>query len=255
MHNVKSTAALALAAAAGIAGAACAQPRSTLSLEQRVRIDSPYVIKADPEEAAYVSRVAQKAIEENCAQCHGPKLQGKTGVPNLMDYEWIWAITFEETNDVGPIMDIEQTIRYGIRNQDCSEAVQKQAHYGKCADTRYSEMPGFVALGALTEDQVDDLTEYVLDLGGRSTDAAAAARGKMLFSNCVECHGEDGRGNKFYGGPDLTDDVWLYGGDRTTIAESIRNGRAGMCPAFVYRLDETTIRAIAIYIWQTIQYG
>ena len=118
-----------------------------------------------------------------------------------------------------------------MRSQDCP-AVTAQAQYGDCPDTRYSEMPGFAAQGTLTEEQIRDVTEHVLMLSGQDAEGAAAARGEAVFSQCTECHGADGRGFKPYGGPDLTDDLWLYGGERGAIAASIAAGRMGRCPSW-----------------------
>jgi cytochrome c oxidase cbb3-type subunit 3 len=173
-------------------------------------------------------------------------------VPDLVDYEFIWGVTGEETSDVGPVAALEQTIRYGVRNQDCP-VVHDQALYGDCPDTRYSEMPAFATNGTLTVEQIHDLTDYVLSLSGQDADAAAAERGKKGFGQCVECHGAEGLGYKPYGGPDLTDDVWLYGGDRGTITASIAAGRRGRCPAWVDKLDAATIKALAVYLWRKVQ--
>jgi cytochrome c oxidase cbb3-type subunit III len=69
----------------------------------------------------------------------------------------------------------------------------------------------------------------------------------------VECHGPEGRGYKPYGGPDLTDDIWIYGGDRGAITASIAAGRMGRCPAWVDKLDAPTIKSLAVYIWRRVQ--
>ena len=138
-------------------------------MAERVVIDSPYAIRVDPEASAFVTANAEKAVKQHCAACHGADLRGKLGVPNLIDYEFMWGITFEEASDVGPVSSLEQTIRYGIRNQDCP-AVTALAQYGDCPDTRYSEMPGFLAQGTLTADQIRDLTEYVVKLSGREAE-------------------------------------------------------------------------------------
>jgi cytochrome c oxidase cbb3-type subunit 3 len=240
--------------------AACARepPESTPPLPpgvaERVVLASPYAIAADAEAAQFVQTTAEKAIADHCAACHGADLQGKPGVPNLVDYDWLWGITLEETNDVAPVMEIEQTIRHGVRNDDCP-AVAAQARYGSCPDTRYSEMPGYGTLGAFTTEQIADLTEYTLSLAGGSADAEAAARGQALAAVCTECHGPDGTGYKPYGGPDLTDDVWLYGGDRATVADVITVGRLGKCPAWAGTLDAATIKSLAVYIWKKVQEG
>jgi cytochrome c oxidase cbb3-type subunit 3 len=222
------------------------------SVAERVVIGSPYAIKADAQADAFVTATAEKAIAEHCSSCHGADLRGKTGVPDLTDFEFIWGITGEETSDVGPVAALEQTIRYGVRNQDCP-AVHDQALYGDCPDTRYSEMPAFATLGSLTGEQIRDMTEYVLSLSSKEADAAAAERGKKEFGQCVECHGPEGMGYRPYGGPDLTDDVWIYGGDRGAITASIAAGRMGRCPAWVNKLDAATIKSLAVYIWRKVQ--
>lgn len=236
-------------AALAVGGPAHAQPKPARSLPERVAVDSPYAAMARDDEAAFVEATAKKAIAEHCTSCHGDDLRGKPGVPDLTDYEFIWGITLEDTNDVGPVRQLEQTILYGIRNQDCP-GLRNLAAYGDCPDTRYSEMPAFGDQGLLTKDEIHDLVEYVLSLSGQPADAAAAARAKENFDDdCTECHGADGKGYKVFGGPDLTDKVWLYGGDRATLTESLTKGRLGRCPAWVDRLDEATIKSIAIYLW------
>lgn len=236
---------------AAVALAALAQPAQQRSVAERVVAGSPYAIKADAEAAAFVTATAEKAIAANCAGCHGADLTGKPGVPNLVDYEFIWGITGEETSDVGPVAELEQTIRYGVRNQDCP-AVTAMAQYGDCPDTRYSEMPGYGAADMLNGAQIRDVAEYVLALSRQEHDAAAASRGEAEFGVCTECHGPEGAGYKPYGGPDLTDDVWIYGGDRAAIIASIAAGRMGRCPAWADKLDAATIKAIAVHLWQKV---
>lgn len=239
----------ALAAALAAHSGASAQSQAHRSVAERVAVDSPYAAMHDAEEAAFVEAAAKKAIAEHCAACHGPNLEGRPGVPDLTDYDFLWGITLEETNDVGPVMELERTILYGIRNQDCP-GLENLAAYGDCPDTRYSEMPAFAEEGALSEDEIREVVEYVLSLSGRPADAEAAARGKVTFDDdCTECHGDDGRGYKVFGGPNLTDGIWLYGGDRAALTESIEKGRLGRCPAWVNKLDEATIKSLAIYIW------
>jgi cytochrome c oxidase cbb3-type subunit 3 len=248
-HLLRSTPLAGLAAFLAVSPAA-PQTRAP-NVAERVVSGSPYAIKVDAEADAFVTATAERAIAEHCAGCHGDDLTGKLGVPNLVDFEFLWGVTLEETNDVGPIAEIEQTIRYGVRNQDCP-AVTALAQYGDCPDTRYSEMPGYAALGTLTAEQIRDLTDYTLSLGGAEHDAAAAARGKAAFGVCTECHGPEGAGYKPYGGPDLTDDVWLYGGDRGAVTASIAAGRMGRCPAWVNKLDAATIKSLAVYIWRKV---
>jgi len=214
---------------------------------ERVINASPYVIAADESLGDFVRTTAEAAIGEHCASCHGADLTGEPGVPNLVDYDWLWGVTGMETNDVAPVMAIQQTILYGVRNRDCPE---DQMSYGACSDTRYSEMPGYGQLG-FTEDQVNDLVEWVVDLSGGEADAAAVERAQATSGICAECHGADSYGYVPYGGPGLRDDIWLYGGDRDTIYDVIFNGRLGVCPPWAETLDAATVKSLAVYIWNT----
>jgi cytochrome c oxidase cbb3-type subunit 3 len=216
---------------------------------QRVLNASPYQIAADTELAQFVETTGAAAVEMHCVECHGADLTGKPGVPNLVDYDWLWGITFEETNDVGPVMEIQQTLLYGVRNTDCPE-IEAQSYYGGCADTRYSEMPGYQAIGTFNEQQVGDLTEWTLSLSGADADAAAVERAQPLTAVCAECHGPTSEGYKPYGGPNLTDDISLYGNDRATIRDVIANGRLGKCPPWGRTLDAATVKALAVYLWR-----
>ncbi|MEM7193096.1 MAG: c-type cytochrome, partial [Pseudomonadota bacterium] len=98
-------------------------------------------------------------------------------------------------------------------------------------------------------DQISDTADYVLSLSGNAEDDAAIARGQEIFAtSCAACHGADGAGNQALGAPNLTDELWLYGGDKVSIMESIANSRAGMMPAWDQRLDPATIKELAIYV-------
>jgi cytochrome c oxidase cbb3-type subunit III len=183
-------------------------------------------IKADAELFNFALAGGQAAFGDNCAPCHGRGAQGGFGYPNLRDDAWLWG---------GSLDAIHQTIRHGIRADD--------------DNTRMSMMPAFGKLGMLNREQVSDTAEYVLSLSGNESDAQAAARGKEIFAtNCVACHGPEGTGNQALGAPNLADELWLYGGDKETIVETITNSRAGMMPAWEERLDPATIKELAIYV-------
>ena len=80
-------------------------------------------------------------------------------------------------------------------------------------------------------------------------DAAAIERGKALFvEQCAACHGEQGKGTQEMGAPHLTDGIWLYGGQKADIEETIRTGRGGVMPAWDGKLDPVTIKMLAIYV-------
>ena len=84
-----------------------------------------------------------------------------------------------------------------------------------------------------------------LDIPALSQNAKAMETAERLFlNNCSTCHGSSAQGAK--GFPNLTDNDWLYGGDPTTIAHSITNGRAGVMPNLA--LDESKVAVLAHYI-------
>lgn len=71
---------------------------------------------------------------------------------------------------------------------------------------------------------------------------------ELFAQNCAACHGPDGKGNRQFGAPNLTDAIWLYGGDEATIRETLTNGRGGVMPHWGGRLDPATIKMLAAYV-------
>lgn len=167
------------------------------------------------------------AFKVHCVQCHGSGASGAKGYPNLNDDDWLWG---------GDLATIEKTISDGIR---------QPAHDA----TRMSQMPAFGRDGILQPAQIEDVTSYVRTLSGQEKTSGSSARGQALFlANCAVCHGPDGKGSRMVGAPNLTDAIWLYGGDRATIAQTITNSRYGVMPAWSLHLDKVTIRMLAAYV-------
>lgn len=110
-------------------------------------------------------------------------------------------------------------------------------------------MPGWKA--ALGGDQgVEQMATYVLSLSGRKVDEAKAAAGKEKFGMfCIGCHGPEGKGNQQLGAPNLTDDIWLYGGSEQAVTATIANGRNGVMPAHEEFLGEAKVHLLAAYIY------
>lgn len=230
-----------------LAGAefALAQPE----LDARLLVASPLTIENEPALLARMTALAEPAYATHCAACHGADFKGREGVPDLSDYDWLWGITGSEPTASEPVFEIMQTILYGVRDRNCSEDVKR---YGACPDTRYSEMPAYSELG-FTPAQIDDLVQYVLMLSGADFDAAAVERAQGDSGLCAECHGPEGYGYKPFGGPDLTDSVWLYGGTQEQIRASIAAGRLGTCPPWAGTLDAVTIKALAVLLYRKSQ--
>lgn len=194
-------------------------------------------ISENPELLGYAINAGSSIFAANCSQCHG---QGAAGVqaggyPNLLDDDWLWG---------GEIEEIAYTITHGIRNE-------------QSFDSRYSQMTAFGTDGILNDDEIDAVTQHVLAISGQEHDAALAEVGSGLFyDNCAACHGDNGEGMVSLGAPNLSDAIWLYGGDEETIRESIYFARFGVMPAWSeeYRaaggLSASEINAVATYVHQ-----
>ena len=184
-------------------------------------------IEKDPALLALARARGKTVFADNCAPCHGGGGAGARGYPNLNDDDWLWG---------GSLDQIMQTIQFGARS----------GH----AKTHEGQMLAFGRDGVLKKDEIVTVANYVRSLSGLSTmpkfDPAA---GKKIFTeNCTSCHGDSGKGNPELGAPNLTDQIWLYGSDEETLVETITNGRAGVMPAWVGRLDPVTVKALAVYV-------
>jgi cytochrome c oxidase cbb3-type subunit 3 len=107
------------------------------------------------------------------------------------------------------------------------------------------------ALGG--DEGVDNMVKYVKSLSGGEADAAAMSAQPMFVALCSACHGVDGTGNKVFGAPNLTDDIWLYGGSDEMIRETILNGRNGVMPAHGDLLGENRTKILAAYVYSLSQ--
>lgn len=184
-------------------------------------------IAANPQLLDFSRAVGRVAFADNCAPCHGAGGGGAKGYPNLNDDEWLWG---------GKLADIEQTIRHGARAGDDKG--------------RQGNMPAFGRDGILKPNEVSAAADFVRSLSGLATEPGAdLALGKKMFAdNCAVCHGEDGKGNRELGAPNLTDKIWLYGSDKQTIVAGVQNGRGGVMPNWGGRLPEPTIKALTVYV-------
>ncbi|MGB7243179.1 MAG: cytochrome-c oxidase, cbb3-type subunit III [Sulfitobacter sp.] len=161
----------------------------------------------------------------NCSQCHGSGAAGAVGYPNLLDDDWLWG---------GSIEQIAYTINHGIRNETDDDA-------------HYSQMPAFSEL--LEPEEIEAGVNYLLKLSGQDHDAASAETGKVLYAEqCAACHGETGLGDIEQGAPNLSDAIWLYGGDAEALRETISNARFGVMPAWGQRLSQSDLNAVAAYV-------
>ena len=184
-------------------------------------------IRKDPELLAFAETGGRAVFNDNCVPCHRAGGAGAKGYPNLADDDWLWGGTLDA---------VQQTITHGIRNDD--------------PQSRQTNMPRFGADGILKRDQIEDVADYVLSLTGHKASAAAIERGRKVFAeNCVSCHSDDGKGKQDVGSKNLADDIWLYGGDRATIVETLTDARNGSMPAWGQRFDPTTIKMLTLYVY------
>ncbi len=185
-----------------------------------------------PDLVRFASAEARPLFQHDCAACHGRDMKGNKaiGAPDLTDRAWVYG--------KGSVFDIERTILYGIRSG------QKRGH-------DVTEMPAFGERGMLTPAQIDDVVQYLLAINHRPHDSSAALRGHDVFvgpASCNDCHAFDAKGDAYYGAPDLTDNVWIYGGDTQSLWNSIYYGRHGVMPGWRGKLSLEQIRALAVYI-------
>ena len=160
--------------------------------------------------------VGRHLFANNCAPCHGSDGHGNIGFPNLADHDWLYGGTPD---------DVETTIANGRNGVMIA----------------WKDVLGSAG--------VENVLAYVLSLSGRSLPTGDVAAGKALFtSNCIACHGEDGKGNQAIGAPNLTDQTWLYGGSVDAVRTSIANGRQGQMPAHLARLGEQRVKLLAAYV-------
>jgi cytochrome c oxidase cbb3-type subunit III len=210
------------AVAADLRQAAIAQAGSRQKIESMALSD----IRRDADLLRFATVAGNASFQTNCAPCHGRNAQGFVGYPSLNDDDWIWG---------GSVEEIHETILYGIRSSH--------------ARTRNGEMPRFGQDRLLADAEIDAVAEYVLWLSKKSTDPNAIERGSEVWkAQCADCHGADGRGKKQQGSLNLADEIWLYGGTKAAIVESIRTGRGGAMPAWIGRLDAVTLKSLALYV-------
>lgn len=170
-------------------------------------------IAANPEGNA----IGRRIYLNYCAVCHGSDARGSRGFPNLADGVWLYGGTPEK---------IKESILVG----------------------RNGNMPPMgAAVGG--DEGVRQVAAYVMSLSGRTVDPDLAAAGKAKFVVCAGCHGMDGKGNASLGAPNLTDNVWLYGGSPGLIEQSIREGRAGRMPSHKDFLGEDKSHIVAAYVY------
>lgn len=191
-------------------------------------------ILGDEDLREYATRGGLAAFNVNCSGCHGVGAGGQLGYfPNLADDDWLWG---------GDPDAIHQTILYGVRAEH--------------DESRFGEMPRYGVDEILTQAEIESVARYVMTLTDDAERAKlAGAPGSVIFAEqCSACHGENGEGVYDFGAPALNDFVWLYAGDGQGNADydklvaQIYNPRLGMMPSWTGRLNDETIKMLAVYV-------
>ncbi len=196
----------------------------------RIENESYDAILADEGLMRIVRSTGRQLFGDNCAACHGSDGRGRVNYPDLTDDDWLWG--------GGPEL-IEQTMRVGINTQH--------------PDSRIAQMPSFGRDEMLEREQVRSVAAYVYSLTNPDYSTPETLEritaGKEVFATtCAACHGEDAKGNRDVGAPNLTDAYWVYGSDMQTIIASVHGGRQGHMPTWDERLTGAEIRMLSLYV-------
>ena len=164
-------------------------------------------------------KIGSRLFSTYCTACHGSDAGGAVGkgYPNLTDNDWLWG---------GDPKTIETSI----------------------LDGRQAAMPAWQSV--IGTEGVFNVAEYVRSLSGHDVNAVVAEKGKAIYMvNCIACHGVDGKGNHLLGAPNLTDNIWLYGGSQKMIIETISKGRTGQMPSHKEFLGKAKAHLLAAYVY------
>jgi cytochrome c oxidase cbb3-type subunit 3 len=169
-------------------------------------------------------KMGGRLFASNCSVCHGSDAKGAYGFPNLTDNDWLYG---------GAPETIKTTIMEG----------------------RQAAMPAW--RDVLGEDGIRNVAGYVRSLSGRDVPEGISAdieQGQKIFAtNCVACHGPEGKGTQAMGAPDLTDNIWLYGSSFGQIQQTLRYGRNGRMPAQQEHLGNDKVHLLAAYVYSLSQ--
>jgi cytochrome c oxidase cbb3-type subunit 3 len=173
-------------------------------------------------------KMGSRLFASNCSVCHGSDAKGAYGFPNLTDKDWRWG-------------GEPETIKASIMNG------------------RHGVMPAWAEV--IGEQGVADVAAFVLtNLDGRSLPEGVKAdplKGKELFaSNCVACHGPEGKGTPAMGAPNLTHpQAFIYGSSFAQLQQTIRYGRQGQMPAQADIQGNDKVHLLAAYVYSLSQDG
>ena len=177
-------------------------------------------------------RIGGQLFSDYCANCHGEGGEGKMGVPNLRDKDWLRGVPNLSDKDwlrmeKGSPVQIRNVIANGIEN---------------------NIMPAFGK--TIGQSDISQITNYVLALSNKEVDIDKYETGKRVFVQyCIVCHGANGEGNPSLGAPNLTDNIWIYGGNFNSIKHSIQEGRQNSMPKFEGKIKDSEIHLLTAYVY------
>jgi cytochrome c oxidase cbb3-type subunit III len=208
-------------------------------LRTRLLLKDTEAIVKDRQLTDFAAAEARPLYAKHCAPCHGADMKGnpKLGAPNLIDRVWLFGD--------GSVFDIERTVLYGVRSE------QSKSH-------NVADMPAFGSTGRLSEAEIRNLVQYLLQLRSLPHQAAAAIQGRAVYhdvakANCADCHGDTAQGNSDYGAPDLTVNVW-NSSDAQALYDAIYFGQHRIMPGWIGVLSLQQIRALAVYVHSASQH-
>src|SRR5262249_6389614 len=203
--------------------------------------------------------LGKMVYDKNCASCHGADMKGskEAHAPDLTDTEWRFSgDDLPSGGNTKLPSDVEWTVKYGVRSGNpYARGVEADM---LAFDPQYRnehDLGDYGKIKTVDDKEIDQLAEYVLQLGGQKYDRAKAAAGKKLFldnakGNCGDCHTDEATGNPALGSTNLTKpNLYLYGSDKASIVESITKGRAGTMPEFGKILKPEELKAVSVYVF------
>ncbi|WP_152224375.1 cytochrome-c oxidase, cbb3-type subunit III [Pseudomonas sp. SCB32] len=168
-------------------------------------------------------KMGERLFATYCSICHGSDAKGAVGFPNLTDQDWRWG---------GDAQSIETTILGGRH-------AAMPAWGDVLGDKGVQDVAAFVTAKLDGRKLPDGVTEEQVDNGG-----------KVFATNCVACHGPEGKGNPLMGAPNLTHPgAFIYGSSYAQLQQTIRHGRQGQMPAQEQYLGKDKVHILAAYIY------
>lgn len=184
-------------------------------------------ILKDNELTTYAVKTVKTTFGDNCAACHGGSGQGSNDFPILLDDDWLYG---------GKINAIYTSIKNG----------------------RKGNMPAH----KMSEADLNTLTNLIYNTNTKQK-VDPTAKATYFKKGCVGCHLPTMTGLAPLGAANLADSIWRFGADdeaglKASIKHTITHGvnqkgeqsREAIMPVFGKKLDDTTIKKLAIFVHQ-----